>query len=97
MTHLTLPTIPVFLGWAAWLALGVLLGGIYFHMLRRSVDLLVDGKSTFKAILFTLGRFALVGAGLALASLQGAVPLLLAAAGLLIGRQLVMRREERTS
>lgn len=97
MTHLTLPTIPVILGWAAWMALGISLGGFYFHMLRRSVDLLVGGKSTIMAVLFTIGRFALAGAGLAAASFQGAVPLLLVALGLLIGRQLVMRREERAS
>ena len=97
MTHLTLPTISILVGWAAWLALGVLLGGLYFHMLRRSVDLLVGGKSTIKAVLFTIGRFALAGAGLAAASFQGALPLLLVALGLLIGRQLVMRREARTS
>lgn len=97
MTDLALPTIPVLFGWIAWLALGVSLGGFYFHMLRRSVDLLVGGRSTFKAVAFTVGRFVLAGAGLALASLQGAVPLLLMALGLLIGRQLVMRREERAS
>lgn len=97
MTHLTFPAIPMLLGWAAWLALGISLGGLYFHMLGRSVDLLVSGTSTLKAVLFTLGRFGLAGAGLAIASFQGAVPLLLVALGLLIGRQLVMRRQERTS
>lgn len=97
MTQLTLPTLPILLGWAAWLALGVLLGGIYFHMLRRSVDLLVGDGSALWAVLLTLGRLAIVGTGLALASLQGAMPLLLAALGLLIGRKLVMRRQERTS
>lgn len=97
MTQLTLPTIPILLGWAAWLALGVLLGGIYFQMLRRSVDLLVGGGSALWAVLLTLGRLAIVGTGLALASLQGAMPLLLAALGLLIGRKLVMRRQEQMS
>ncbi|PWW04541.1 F1-F0 ATPase (N-ATPase) AtpR subunit [Hoeflea marina] len=97
MTHLGLPTIPVLLSWIAWLALGVSLGGFYFHMLRVSVDLLVGGSSTLRAVLFILGRFGLAGAGLALASFAGAVPLLLMAAGLFAGRQLVMRREARTS
>ena len=97
MTHLALPTIPVLLSWIAWLALGVSLGGFYFHMLRVSVGLLVGGRSTLKAVLFTVGRFVLAGAGLALASFAGAVPLLLMAAGLFAGRQLVMRGEAHAS
>ena len=77
---------------AAWLAGGVALGICYFQALRWNAALFARGGRAITAIACTLGRFAVLGAALALASLHGAAPLLASAVGVLLGRFLVMRR-----
>jgi hypothetical protein len=74
------------------LPVGVALGVLYFHTMWRSVDMLAGAaplKTTFVAMAL---RFALLAAVLSLIGQEGALPLLLTAAGIMAGRFLVMRR-----
>jgi F1F0 ATPase subunit 2 len=94
MSLLAFNTIP---GWAALLlpavhlAVGTALGVLYFRALWWNVGRLGgDGRVT-TTIALTIGRFVLLGGLLALASLEGALPLLMMALGVLIGRAIVMR------
>ena len=84
-------------GWAApldlaiHLAAGIALGVLYFRGLWWNVRRLTgDGRVT-TAVALMIGRFVLLGCLLALASLEGALPLLMMALGVLIGRAIVMR------
>ena len=88
--------------WPAWAALAVLaahlaagigLGLLYFGSLWRGVRrFAAGGRVGPAAIALMLGRFAVLGAVLLLASREGALPLLLLALGVLIARPLVARR-----
>ncbi len=84
--------------WAAALSLvvhlgaGVLLGVLYFRGLRWNVRLFAAGGHVAASIAVLVGRFVLLGGMLTLASLEGALPLLVMAAGLLLARYAVMRR-----
>jgi len=83
---------------AAYLTAGIALGVLYFSNLWWTVRLFARGGRTLTMIALTIGRFVLLGAVLALASLEGAIPLLLITLGFLGGRFLVMRRlRERAS
>ena len=74
------------------LPLGVALGILYFNSLWRSVGMMTSA-TTLKASFIAIAlRFALLGAVLLPISLEGALPLLLTAAGVMAGRFLVMRR-----
>lgn len=71
---------------------GFALGVVYFHSLWWTIRRL-DGDGRVGTVVAVMaGRLAVVGGLLALASLEGALPLLLAALGVLIARPLVMRR-----
>lgn len=71
---------------------GVVAGALFFGGLWWNARLFGTGGSTRTMILVMVGRYALLGGLLTLASLQGAMPLLLMAAGVLVARFLVMRR-----
>ena len=82
---------PLVLTISACLAGGVVMGILYFRALRVTADLIVSGERPLLAIAATLGRFALLGAGLTLALQAGAPGVLAALAGVLVGRRLAMR------
>jgi len=71
---------------------GFALGVAYFHSLWWMVRRLDGEGRVVTAVAVLAGRLVLLGGLLALASLQGALPLLLAALGVLIARPVVMRR-----
>lgn len=77
---------------AALLPLGMLVGVVHFATLRRSAGLMAQARTT-KALLLMAARFALTAGVLVLASLEGATPLLVTSAGLMLGRAAVLRRE----
>ena len=77
---------------AAWLGAGALIGGFYFLSLQWNVRMLAFGRSLLLVLALQLGRFALVAVVLAaIASQLGALPLLLAAAGILAARAAAVR------
>lgn len=71
---------------------GLVLGLVYFHLLRRTVDLLIQPGRRRLAIILTLGRVtaAVLLLGLA-AAVGGAIPLLAAFGGFLVARRIVLR------
>lgn len=78
---------------AAYLALGVGAGLLYFHGLWWNTRRLVDGAPALTVIALMLGRYALLAALLALVGRQaGALPLLLTALGIVAARYLAVRR-----
>lgn len=80
---------------AVWLAGGLLLGLVYFTLLRRSAELLVAGAGLRGAGgLVALRLFLMIGL-LTAAALSGTGPLLATALGFWVGRSLVMRRQRR--
>jgi hypothetical protein len=77
---------------AAHLVAGLGLGFVYFNAVWRSARLYAEGGRPAAAIALAVGRFLVLGGLLALASLEGAWPLLAVAGGVLLGRPLAMRR-----
>ena len=77
---------------AAYLVAGILLGLLYFGGLWWNARLFAAGGHVATSILLIVGRIALLGGLLTLASLEGAGPLLVMALGVLIARAMVMRR-----
>ena len=74
------------------LAAGFGLGLLYFQGIWRNARLFVSGDHMITAVALGLGRFILLGGVLAIAALEGALPLLVMALGVLIARPLIMRR-----
>ncbi|WP_428927918.1 ATP synthase subunit I [Marinibacterium sp. SX1] len=74
------------------LALGLGVGLVHFMTLRRVTDLYLDGRATGRAIGLQLLRLLAMAALMVVLALQGAAPLLAGAAGLLIARGIVLRR-----
>ncbi len=87
-----LPAWAVALSLAAHLAIGIGLGLLYFRTLWWNTRLLAEGRRTTTAVALMLGRFVLLAGLLTLASLEGALPLLVMALGILIARSAVLRR-----
>lgn len=77
---------------AAHLSAGILLGLVYFRIMCWNARLFRSGARMTTAIALILGRFAGLGGVLALASLEGAIPLLLVALGVLTARSLVVHK-----
>ncbi|MGB7973012.1 MAG: ATP synthase subunit I [Roseiarcus sp.] len=73
-------------------AAGFGLGMVYFRGVWWNARLFASGGRVTAAIALGLGRFILLGGLLALAALEGALPLLAMALGVLVARPLVMRR-----
>jgi F1F0 ATPase subunit 2 len=100
MSLLSLETAPAWLtllGLSAHLAAGMALGVLYFRSLWWSARLLVSGRRMAMVVSLTIGRFAVLGGLLLLASREGALPLLAVVLGLLIARSAVMRRVKRAA
>ncbi len=76
---------------AGCLAAGVVLGLVYFMMLRRVAVLVLGGGRNSLLLTLTVARLALLVGGLYWMSRFGALPLLAAAAGVLLGRQWMVR------
>ncbi len=74
-----------------YLAAGIALGLLYFRCLAWNVRVFAEGTGTTKPIVMMIGRIVLLGGLLALASWQGALPLLLMALGIFIARFVVIR------
>lgn len=72
--------------------LGVGLGLVHFRGLWWNTRMLADGRPARRVIASMLSRFALLAVVLVLLAHAGALPLLATALGLLVGRQLVVRR-----
>lgn len=82
-------------GAALGLVLGLALGLIHFASLRRVTTLYLSGGSPARAIALQLGRLALLGLGFAGLAWLGALPLLAGAVGVLIAREVILRRVKR--
>ncbi len=80
---------------AANFAAGAGVGLVYFRVLWWQAQLFATRRATLPMILLILGRFAILAGALALASLEGALPLLAAALGVLVARAAVMRSVRR--
>ena len=95
MTRLYLPEhqlILLVLSVGAWLTVGALIGSLYFLTLRWNVRMLTLEQSIPLALATPLVRFALIAGVLAIiASHFGALPLLVATAGILATRVAVVR------
>jgi hypothetical protein len=76
---------------SAWLVAGVLVGALHFLTLRAATGMLVTGSSLVAALALHLIRFAMTAGALALIALHGALPLLVAALGILAARTAVLR------
>jgi len=85
------------LGLGADLAIGIVLGVLYFRTLWWNARRIVLGGRAITNVALMIGRIMLLGGLLILASLQGALPLLVMALGILIGRSVVMRRVRRSA
>jgi predicted lysophospholipase L1 biosynthesis ABC-type transport system permease subunit len=70
---------------------GILLGVIYFRAVQMTVDFLVAGARPVLAVALTLGRFALLGGGLFVATQFGAISLGAMLVGILLGRTVTIR------
>lgn len=87
----SLPAWAMFLSLGAHLAAGIALGAFYFRAVWRSARLFAQGGRAATIVVLIAGRFAVLGGLLALASLEGALPLLIMALGVLIARSAVLR------
>jgi F1F0 ATPase subunit 2 len=87
-----LPAWGIALGIPAHFAAGGVVGIFYFRALWWNARQITDGGRATTTVGLMVGRFALLGVLLTLASLEGALPLLLVALGVLIARSAVMRR-----
>jgi len=82
----------MFLSSAAHLTAGIVLGFFYFRSLWWNTRRFTGGRRVTTTIALMIGRYALLGGLLTLASLEGALPLLMMALGVLIARSVVVRR-----
>ncbi len=87
----SLPTWAMSLSLGAHLAAGIALGALYFRAVWWSARLFAQGGRAATLVVLIAGRFAALGGLLALASLEGALPLLIMALGVLIARFAVLR------
>lgn len=89
MTDLLALPYPITLGLCYLAGLG--LGYVYFRALRKTTEMILGGGSALLALALTIGRLALIGAGFYLAVLAGGLALLLALAGVLSAKALLLR------
>ena len=95
MTSLAFNSLPAWgtcLSLAAHLVAGIAVGVIYFRSLWWNARRFTMGGHVATTIAVMIGRFVILGVVLTLVSLEGALPLLLMALGVIIARSLVMRR-----
>ena len=83
-------------GMSAALGAGILIGMLHFLTLRWNAAMFAAGQSLLPALAMQLARFAATTGALAVvAGRFGALPLLVAAAGVLATRTVVVRRGAR--
>lgn len=87
-----LPPWAIALSAGAHLVAGLVLGAAYFAALRWQADRLATGGHAAATVAMIVLRFLVLGGLLTLASLEGALPLLMMALGVMIARFIVMRR-----
>ncbi len=87
----SLPGLATALVLVAHFAAGVALGTAYFRGLWWNARLFAEGASLAVTVGLLVGRFMALGGLLTLASLEGALPLLMVALGVLAARSAVMR------
>ena len=95
MTFASFDTMPPWampVGLAVHLVAGIGFGIVYFHSVWWSARLFALGGRVPTTIAVMTGRIALLGGVLTLASLEGALPLLVTALGVLIARAGVVRK-----
>gem|GEM_PF-910977 len=80
---------------AAHLAAGVLAGMLYFRHLRQTTDKFAVGSGLAGIVWMAACRFIALGGILFLAAQEGALPLLFIAAGVMLGRFVMLRNPER--
>ena len=78
-----------------WLVAGVVLGGAYFFLMGRTVAAIGDVGGWRAAVLPLVMRIGLAAGVFALASVQGAAPLLITLIGFLIARTVTIARIKR--
>ncbi len=88
----TLPHLSMAVDLAAHLAVGTLLGIVYFRSLWWSACRFTSGGSLAVPLALMVARFAAMGGILLVASLEGALPLLTLALGFLLARFTVTRK-----
>jgi len=74
-----------------WLLAGIGVGAAHFALLRRNADLYISAGGFARALGLQALRIVGVTAGLTFAAWHGALPLLLAALGIMIARPLILR------
>ena len=74
------------------LAVGAGIGAVHYFLLWRNVQMLVSGGSMGRVLLLHMGRFLATGAALYVIARCGALPLGVAALGIL-GARIVMGRQ----
>jgi F1F0 ATPase subunit 2 len=80
------------LGVGIWLAAGVLIGGFHFLTLQWNVQRFATGQSPVLALAIQLMRFVVIAGVLAIITRRfGAMPLLIAMAGIFATRTAVIR------
>ena len=88
----TLPPWAMVLSLATHLVAGIGLGILYFSAVWWNARLFALGGRAMTAVALIIGRLVFLGGLLALASLEGALPLLITALGVLIARPLILGR-----
>lgn len=89
--------IPHLLAAGAWLVAGAAIGTLYFLTLRWNAAMFAAGRSPVLAMAMQIARFAAIAAMLAvIAAHFGALPLLVATAGVLLARTVIVRRGVRS-
>lgn len=94
MTSLALNNLPnwaTLLSLVAHLAAGIVVGVLYFRSLWWNARRFTTGGRVSTTIAVMISRFVILGMVLTLASLEGALPLLLMALGVIIARSVVTR------
>ncbi|CAN5678223.1 hypothetical protein BH11PSE1_BH11PSE1_13110 [soil metagenome] len=95
MSLLPFDVLPV---WARLLSLalnllvGAGLGAIHFGGLRRAAEMITGERSVLRILGLLIGRWVLLGAGLALGAVQGGGPVVVMALGVLVARHVIVRR-----
>jgi F1F0 ATPase subunit 2 len=87
-----LPAWAMLLSLGAHFAAGIIVGALYFRTLWWTARQFALSGRAMTTIALSIGRFVLLGGLLTLASLEGALPLLVMALGVLVARAAVMRR-----
>ncbi len=87
-----LPPWAALISLCAHLAAGSLLGLLYFRAVWWQTQRFASGGRLSTTIAMMIGRFLLLGGVLTLASLEGALHLLVTALGVLVARFAVMRQ-----